>query len=136
MEKEVCVNMVSTEKITINMNTSDLGKIDLLVHEGYYANRTEFIKNAIKMQLDKNDDDIKKLLSSESKKDWFVGVYVLTAEDLQAMKRRGQVKSIRGMGLLVIEKDVSLELMKVTISAIEIYGVCRCEKAIKQSYGL
>ena len=46
------MNINSTEKITINVNTSDLGRIDLLIHEGYYANRTEFIKNAIKMQID------------------------------------------------------------------------------------
>lgn len=126
----------STEKITINVNTSDLGKIDLLMHEGYYANRTEFIKNAIKIQIDKHADDINKLLSSENKKDWFVGVSVLTVDELQSMKRHGQVKKIRGMGLLVIEKEVGLELMKLTISAIEIYGVCRCEKEIKQYYGL
>lgn len=130
------MNMVATEKITINVNTADLGKIDLLVHEGYYASRTEFIKNAIKMQLDKNDDEIKKLLLSENKKDWFIGVFVLTADELQAMKRQGQVKKICGTGLLVIEKDVCLELMKATISAIEIYGVCRCDKAIKEYYGL
>lgn len=98
------MNIISTEKITINVNTSDLGKIDLLIHEGYYASRTEFIKNAIKMQLDKSDDDIKKLLVMETKKDWFVGVSVLTVDELQAMKRRGQIKAIRGMGLLVIEK--------------------------------
>lgn len=130
------MNIISTEKITINVNTSDLGKIDLLIHEGYYASRTEFIKNAIKMQLDKSDDDIKKLLVMETKKDWFVGVSVLTVDELQSMKRRGQIKAIRGMGLLVIEKDVSLELMKDTISEIEIYGVCRCDKAIKQYYGI
>ena len=130
------MNIISTEKITINVNTSDLGKIDLLIHEGYYASRTEFIKNAIKMQLDKSDDDIKKLLVMETKKDWFVGVSVLTVDELQAMKRRGQIKAIRGMGLLVIEKDVSLELMKDTISEIEIYGACRCDKAIKQYYGI
>ncbi|MBR3292926.1 MAG: hypothetical protein IKI69_00675 [Oscillospiraceae bacterium] len=130
------MNIISTEKITINVNTADLGKIDLLIHEGYYASRTEFIKNAIKMQLDKSDDDIKKLLVMENKKDWFVGVSVLTVDELQAMKRRGQVKAIRGMGLLVIDKDVSLDLMKDTISAIETYGVCRCDKAIKQYYGI
>ena len=130
------MNMVATEKITINVNTADLGKIDLLVHEGYYASRTEFIKNAIKMQLDKNDDEIKKLLLSENKKDWFIGVFVLTADELQAMKRQGQVKKICGTGMLVIEKNVCLELMKATISAIEIYGVCRCDKAIKEYYGL
>lgn len=130
------MNINSTEKITINVNTSDLGRIDLLIHEGYYANRTEFIKNAIKMQIDKHDDDLKKLLFSKSKKDWFVGVSVLTVDELQAMEQRGQVKAIRGTGLLVLETDVSLELMKATISAIEIYGVCRCDKEIKQYYGL
>lgn len=130
------MNLNSTEKITINVNTSDLGKIDLLNHEGYYSNRTDFIKSAIKRQIDKHDDEINIILSSKTKKDWFIGVYVLTVDELQAMKRRGQVKAIRGMGLLVVEKNVSLELMKASISAIEIYGVCRCNDEIKQYYGL
>ncbi len=130
------MNLNSTEKITINVNTSDLGKIDLLIHEGYYSNRTDFIKSAIKRQIDKHDDEINIILSSKTKKDWFIGVYVLTVDELQAMKRRGQVKAIRGMGLLVVEKNVSLELMKASISAIEIYGVCRCNDEIKQYYGL
>lgn len=51
------------------MNTSDLGKIDLLIHEGYYSNRTDFIKIAIKRQIDKHDDEIKIILSLENKKD-------------------------------------------------------------------
>ena len=130
------MNLNSTEKITINVNTSDLGKIDLLIHEGYYSNRTDFIKSAIKRQIDKHDDEINIILSLKTKKDWFIGVYVLTVDELQAMKRRGQVKAIRGMGLLVVEKNVSLELMKASISAIEIYGVCRCNDEIKQYYGL
>lgn len=130
------MNINSTEKITINVNTSDLGKMDLLIHEGYYSNRTDFIKSAIKRQIDKHDDEINLILSSENKRDWFIGVYVLTVDELQALKRRGCVKAIRGIGLLVIEKNVSLELMKTTISAIEIYGVCRCNNEIKQYYGI
>lgn len=130
------MNINSTEKITINVNTSDLGKIDLLIHEGYYSNRTDFIKSAIKRQIDKHDDEINIILSSGKKKDWFIGVYVLTVDELEAMKRRGHVKAIRGMGLLVVEKNVSLELVKASISAIEIYGVCRCNNEIKQYYGI
>ena len=130
------MNINSTEKITINVNTSDLGKIDLLIHEGYYSNRTDFIKSAIKSQVNKHDDEINMILSSKKKKDWFVGVYVLTEDELQALKRYGRKKAIRGMGLLIIDKDVSLDLMKTSISAIETYGVCRCSNEIKRYYGI
>lgn len=130
------MNINSTEKITINVNTSDLGKIDLLIHEGYYSNRTDFIKSAIKSQVNKHDDEINMILSSKKKKDWFVGVYVLTEDELQALKRYGRKKAIRGMGLLIVDKDVSLDLMKTSISAIETYGVCRCSSEIKRYYGI
>ena len=130
------MNINSTEKITINVNTADLGKIDLLIHEGYYSNRTDFIKSAIKRQIDKHGDEINIILSAENRKDWFIGVYVLTVDELKAMKQRGCVKTIRGMGLLIVEKNVSLELMKTLISTIEIYGVCRCNNELKQYYGI
>jgi len=106
------MNINQTEKITVNANVADLGKIDLLINEGYYANRTEFIKTAIKLQLDRHDEDVKQLLQTGNKKDWFIGVAVLTVYELETMKLRGQTKEIQGMGLLVIDKDVTLELMK------------------------
>ena len=130
------MNINQTEKITVNANVADLGKIDLLINEGYYANRTEFIKTAIKLQLDRHDEDVKQLLQAGNKKDWFIGVAVLTVYELETMKLRGQTKEIQGMGLLVIDKDVTLELMKDTISAIKINGVCRCSADIKEYYKL
>lgn len=130
------MNINQTEKITVNANVADLGKIDLLINEGYYANRTEFIKTAIKLQLDRHDEDVKQLLQTGNKRDWFIGVAVLTVYELETMKLRGQTKEIQGMGLLVIDKDVTLELMKDTVSAIKINGVCRCPADIKEYYKL
>lgn len=130
------MNINQTEKITVNANVADLGKIDLLINEGYYANRTEFIKTAIKLQLDRHDEDVKQLLQTGNKKDWFIGVAVLTVYELETMKLRGQTKEIQGMGLLVIDKDVTLELMKDTVSAIKSNGVCRCPADIKEYYKL
>ena len=51
--------MSETEKITINMSVVDLGKVDLLVQEGFYQNRTDFIRTAIRSQLDKHQTEMK-----------------------------------------------------------------------------
>lgn len=124
------------EKITINANTSDLGKIDLLVEEGFYTTRTEFIKTGMKLLLDKHEEETKHLIHTKSNDDWVIGVSVITKQELENIKIKGQTKSILCMGLLVIDNDISFDLIKETIISIKVYGVCRCSQQIKQYYSL
>jgi len=48
-----------TEKMTINLGYVDLGHIDLMVQEGFYSNRTDFIRTAIRNQLERHADVVK-----------------------------------------------------------------------------
>ncbi len=128
----------TTEKITINANTTDLGIIDLLVSEGFYATRTEFIKTAIKAQLDRHEADKHRLLDAKASTggDWFVGVGAVQKDELDVLARKGKTKSITCIGLLVIDKDIPLELLKQTVCDIKVYGVCRCSPQVRAHYKL
>lgn len=133
------MDVQTTEKITINANTADLGMMDLLVAEGFYATRTEFIKTAIKALLERHEEDRQRLLAAAREKNssnWFVGVCALTREDLEKLKRKGKTRKISGLGLLVIERDIPLSLLKQTVTSIKMHGVCRCAPEVRAHYGL
>ncbi len=132
------MNTNTTEKITINANTADLGLIDLLVDEGFYATRTEFIKTAIKAQLNTHSADKQRLIDTKSKSgdDWYMGVGAISLAELETLKKRGKTKKITAVGLLVIDKDIPLNLLKDTVTSIKVYGVCRCTPEVRAAYGL
>ena len=128
----------TTEKITININTVDLGYIDVMVSEGYYATRTEFIKTAIKRQLEGHNRDLERLIERKGQgHTWIiVGIGGLTESDLLKAKAAGQKLRITVVGLLVIPEDIPLELIEETVESINVYGVSRCSREIKVRYGL
>jgi Arc/MetJ-type ribon-helix-helix transcriptional regulator len=131
--------MDTTEKITININTVDLGYIDLLVSEGYYATRTEFIKTAIKKQLEKHEDDTKKLMSKKESHGYqlSIGIGGFTRAELERLaQKKGQKIKIVFIGLFVLSKDIDLELLEQSVESIKVYGVCRCSQEIKERYKL
>lgn len=133
------VKIDTTEKITININTVDLGYIDLLVNEGYYATRTEFIKTAIKKQLDKHEGDTRKLI--QKKEDYgyqlSVGIGGFTKAELEAiLQKNGSRLKVVFVGLFILPKDITFELLEQTVESIKVYGVCRCSQEIKEKYGL
>ena len=129
----------TTEKITININTIDLGYIDLLVSEGYYSTRTEFIKTAIKMQISKHENDTKQLLEQHKSYGYqfSIGVGGFTKSELEDMirKKGGKIKIVF-IGLFILSKDITLELLEQTVESIKVYGVCRCSQEIKDVYNL
>lgn len=128
----------ATEKITININTVDLGYIDVLVSEGYYATRTEFIKTAIKRQLEGHNRELERLIErKEQGHTWaVVGVGGLTERDLLKAKAARRKLRIVVVGLLSIPEDIPLELIAETVESIHVYGVSRCSKEVKERYGL
>ena len=128
----------ATEKITININTVDLGYIDVLVSEGYYATRTEFIKTAIKRQLEGHHRELERLIErKEQRHTWtVVGIGGLTESDLLKAKTAGQKLRIAVVGLLIIPEDIPMELIEETVESIHVYGVSRCSREIKARYGL
>ncbi len=122
--------MAETEKITINMSVVDLGQIDLLVEEGFYSNRTDFIRAAIRHQLLRHDTELKQ---SIVRKTMAVGVVNYSRKDLEKAQARGEQVSARVIGMLVIDDDVSPELAAATINTIKVFGVFQANKAVKEA---
>src|SRR5437879_5923560 len=115
-----------TEKITINLGLVDLGQIDLLVQEGFYSNRTDFIRTAIRTQLVNHADVVKQTVA---RKTLVLGVQYFSRRDLEALLAAGQTVQIRVLGLASIAEDVSPELALATIDSIEVLGALRASTA-------
>ena len=127
----------ATEKITININTVDLGYIDVLVSEGHYATRTEFIKSAIKRHLTDHHRELERLIErKEQESTWIVGVGCLTEQTLLEAKAAGQKLRMTVVGLLLIPENIPLALLEETVASLNVYGVSRCSKEIKARYDL
>jgi Arc/MetJ-type ribon-helix-helix transcriptional regulator len=117
-----------TEKITINLGMVDLGQIDLLVREGFYANRTDLIRTAIRAQLATHAEAVTRTVA---RKTLVLGVQHYSRRDLEAVRDAGQRLQIRVLGLASIADDVSPELAEATIEVIEVLGALRASAAVK-----
>ena len=117
-----------SEKITINLGLVDLGQIDLLVDEGFYANRTDFIRNAIRRQLETRaaavDDTV-------ARRTLTLGSQHVGRRELEELRAAGQTIEVRVLGLATIADDVDPELALATISAVEVLGAFRAPRAVK-----
>ncbi len=117
-----------TEKITINLGLVDLGQIDLLVQEGFYSNRTDFIRTAIRNQLAVHKEEVKRTVA---RKTLVLGVQHYTRSDLEAVRAAGEKLQINVLGLASIADDVSPELALATIDSIEVLGAFRASLAVR-----
>lgn len=117
-----------TEKITINLGPVDLGQIDLLVHEGFYANRTDFIRTAIRSQLRAHAEAVNQTVA---RKTLVLGVQHYTRHDLEAVRAAGGKLQIRVLGLASIAEDVPPELALDTIELVEVLGAFRASPAVR-----
>jgi len=116
------------EKITINLGLVDLGQIDLLVQEGFYANRTDFIRTAIRTQLTSHADALKRTVARKS---LTLGVHHYTRSELEAVRAAGETLHINVLGLLTIADDVSADLASATIDSVVVLGAFRASTAVK-----
>ena len=117
-----------SEKITINVGLVDLGQIDLLVDEGFYANRTDFVRTAIRRQLESRVDAVNNTVARRA---LTLGTQHLTLRDLEQVRDAGQTIEIRVLGLATIAEDVSPELALETISSVKVLGAFRAPRAVK-----
>ena len=120
--------MSETEKITINLGLVDLGQIDLLVREGFYQNRTDFIRTAIRNQIGEHAEAVKQTVA---RKTLALGLQNYTRQDLEAVRAAGETLQIRVLGLATIADDVPPELALETIDSIEVLGAFRASPAVK-----
>jgi Arc/MetJ-type ribon-helix-helix transcriptional regulator len=117
-----------SEKITINLGPIDLGQIDLLVQEGFYSNRTDLIRTAIRNQLQSHGDVIKQTVARKS---LVLGLQQYTRADLEAVRESGQKLQIQVLGLASISADVTPELALATIESITVLGALHASAAVK-----
>lgn len=117
-----------SEKITINLGYVDLGHIDLLVQEGFYSNRTDLIRTAIRNQLDRHKDAVKHSLARHQLD---LGFRHYSRQDLEKVKAAGETLHIQVLGLAVIADDVSPELARETIASLHVLGALQASRAVK-----
>src|SRR6516165_12798562 len=119
-----------TEKVTINLGYVDLGHIDLMVEEGFYSNRTDFIRTAIRNQLERHADVVKQ---STARKSLDLGLRNYSREDLEAARRAGEMLHISVLGLATISPDVTPELARATIASVSVLGALHASPAVKSA---
>ena len=131
-----------TEKVSVNINTSTLSNIDILVDNGYYSNRSDFINQAVREQLQKHQTTLDRIIDQQLTKhdvsphSWFLGVSSMGKEELEAAKAQGKALSYTGYGVLVIDKDIDTELLFSVVQSIKVKGKVICAQSIKDHYGL
>jgi Arc/MetJ-type ribon-helix-helix transcriptional regulator len=120
--------MPETEKITINMAAVDLGKIDLLVQEGLYSNRTDFIRTAIRGQLEKHSLEIQQSVTRHS---YVVGVLTYNRADLERYQQKNERLQIAIIGLLHFQNDITPELAAEVVDSIQVRGIFLASDEVK-----
>ncbi|MDW4497148.1 CopG family transcriptional regulator [Sulfitobacter sp. D35] len=116
------------EKITINLGHVDLGRIDLLVRDGFYSNRTDFIRTAIRNQLTAQQEQVSRSVKRQRLE---VGLLDLTRDDLEAARAENEKLDIRVVGLARIAADVPADLALATIGSIHVLGALQAPSAVK-----
>ena len=128
--RETRPRAADSEKITINLGFVDLGHIDLLVREGFYSNRTDFIRTAIRNQLDRHHESVRK---SVERHQLDLGLRHYTRQDLEAVKAAGERLHIQVLGLASIAPDVTPELARDTIASLHVLGALHASAAVKDA---
>ncbi|WP_332875923.1 CopG family transcriptional regulator [Massilia sp. S19_KUP03_FR1] len=125
---ELKPKLADSEKITINLGMIDLGQIDLLVSEGFYANRTDLIRTAIRNQLNTHADVVRQTVARKS---LVLGLHHYSRKDLEAAQAAGVRLQIQVLGMASIAADVSVELALATIESILVLGALHASAAVK-----
>ena len=120
--------MADTEKVTINMSVVDLGQVDLLVEEGFYSSRTDFIRTAIRNLLSQHSEEVKQ---SITRRTMAVGAMGYSRDELERVREKGEMLEIRVVGLFALTADVTPELARDTIQSIKVMGVFRASNDVK-----
>ena len=128
------------EKISVNMNPSVLSQIDLLVDNGYYSNRSDFINQAVREALSRQQSTIDRIVEQNTKNarpgsQWFIGLFGYTAKEIEQMYAAGEQTDVRGYGIMTIG-DCDEEKLFQVVKSIEVRGKVICPDSIKRHYGI
>ena len=124
------LKLADSEKITINLGMIDLGQIDLLVQEGFYSNRSDLIRTAIRNQITTHADVVRQTVARKS---LVLGLHHYTRNDLEAALAAGQKLQIQILGLASIATDVSAELALAAIESIVVLGALHASEEVKRA---
>lgn len=124
------VKQSDSEKITINVGYVDLGHIDLLVREGFYSNRTDLIRTALRNQIAAHSETLRQTVSRRS---LVLGIHHYSRKDLEAARERGEQLQIQVLGLATIADDVSPALALKTIESIVVLGALHASAGVKRA---
>lgn len=127
-KQETRLKTCDSEKITINLGLIDLGQIDLLVQEGFYSNRTDLIRTAIRNQLNTHADVVRQTVARKS---LVLGLHHYSRADLEAVQAAGQRLQIQVLGLASIADDVPVELALASIESIVVLGALHASAVVK-----
>jgi Arc/MetJ-type ribon-helix-helix transcriptional regulator len=122
--------MAETEKITINLSVVDLGQVDLLVEQGFYANRSDFIRSAIRSQLNTHVDTVQQAVV---RRQFVLGITDYDRRDLEFERANGEKLDIKVVGMVHIADDVTPELALDTIQSLKVFGVLKASAAVKEA---
>ena len=128
--QELRPKAADSEKITINLGYVDLGHIDLMVQEGFYSNRTDFIRTAIRNQLERHAEVVRR---SIERKTLDLGLRHYSRDDLEAARRAGEMLHIHVVGLASIAMDVTPELARAAIASVAVLGALHASPAVKEA---
>ena len=125
---DIRTRVADTEKITINLGVIDLGQVDLLVQEGFYSNRTDLIRTAIRNQLAVHADVLRETVARRT---LVLGLQEFSKRDLEAIRKSGARLRIHVLGLVRIAEDVSPALARETIESIAVLGALHASPAVR-----
>ena len=151
-------NETYSEKVSVNMNSATLAAIDLLVDNGYYSNRSDFINQAVRQSLRDHRSDIDRIVDKNEKMaahsngnltvevstpdtlragdHWFFGVSGITRRELEELHEAGETLRLKGYGVLVIDSDCDEELLFSVVEELKIRGKVCAADSVKKHYGL
>ena len=119
---------VDSEKVTVNLGFVDLGRMDLMIEDGFYANRADFIRTAVRNQLERHDEALRQ---SVSRRRLTLGLSHYRRSDLEAARDSGSPLHIQALGLVTIASDVTPELARAAIASVEVLGALQASAAVK-----
>lgn len=122
--------MADTEKITINIGVVDLGRIDLLVQEGFYSSRADFIRTAIRNQLEKQKSAVD---SITTRKSIVIGTLTYNRHELELIREKNEKVNVKVIGTFILSDDVPPQLASDTIQSMMVFGIFKAPEDVKQA---
>jgi Arc/MetJ-type ribon-helix-helix transcriptional regulator len=132
---------IYTEKVSVNVNTATLSSIDLLVDNGYYSNRSDFINQAVRAELQRQQSVTERIIRREEKAaedeyGWFIGIFGITPKMIEDSFRKEESMDMQGYGLLIIHEGCDEEKLFRVIKSINVRGRVKASASVKKHYGL